>query len=59
MVMASGIKGEVVLEATVDSRGKVGQVRVVKTQPMLTQAAVDAVRQSGIRIRPPWTAAPC
>ena len=45
MVMASGIKGEVVLEATVDSRGKVAQVRVVKTQPMLTQAAVDAVRQ--------------
>ena len=45
MVIASGVKGEVVLEASVDARGKVGQVRVVKTQPMLTQAAIDAVRQ--------------
>ena len=45
MVIASGIKGEVVLEATVDARGKVAQVRVVKSQPMLTQATIDAVRQ--------------
>ncbi len=45
MVIASGVKGEVVLEASVDARGKVGQVRVVKTQPMLTQATIDAVRQ--------------
>jgi protein TonB len=45
MVMASGIKGEVVLEATVDPRGRVAMVRVVRTLPMLTQATVDAVRQ--------------
>jgi len=45
MVMASGIKGEVVLEATVDLRGKVATVRVVQTLPMLTQATIDAVRQ--------------
>ena len=45
MVIASGVKGEVVLEASVDARGKVGQVRVVRTQPMLTQATIDAVRQ--------------
>jgi TonB family protein len=45
MVIASGIKGDVVLEAAVQSDGKVGQVRVLKTQPMLTQAAIDAVRQ--------------
>jgi protein TonB len=45
MVIASGIKGEVVVEATVDARGKVAQVRVMKTQPMLTQATIDAVRQ--------------
>ena len=45
MVMASGIKGDVVLEATVDSRGKVATVRVVQTLPMLTQATIDAVRQ--------------
>jgi TonB family protein len=45
MVIASGIKGDVVLEATVDTRGKVATVRVVQTLPMLTQATVDAVRQ--------------
>ena len=45
MVIASGYKGEVVLEANVDAAGKVGQVRVIKSQPMLTQAAIDAVRQ--------------
>ena len=45
MVIASGSKGEVVLDAQVDARGKVTQVRVVKSQPMLTQAAIDAVRQ--------------
>jgi TonB family protein len=45
MVIASGIKGDVVLEATVDSRGKVAEMRVVQTQPLLTQATIDAVRQ--------------
>jgi TonB family protein len=45
MVMASGVKGDVVLEATVDRRGKVATVRVVQTLPMLTQATIDAVRQ--------------
>jgi protein TonB len=45
MVIASGYKGEVVVEANVDSRGKVAQVRVVRSQPMLTQATIDAVRQ--------------
>ena len=45
MAMASGIKGDVVLEATVDPRGKVSQLRVVKSQPMLTQTVYDAVRQ--------------
>ena len=45
MVIASGYKGEVVVEANVDSRGKVSQVRVIRSQPMLTQATIDAVRQ--------------
>ena len=45
MVMASGVKGDVVLEATVDPRGKVATVRVVQTLPMLTQATIDAIRQ--------------
>ena len=45
MVIASGYKGEVVLEAKIDAAGKVAQLRVIKSQPMLTQAAIDAVRQ--------------
>jgi TonB family protein len=45
MVIKSGYKGEVVVEANVDSRGKVSQVRVIRSQPMLTQATIDAVRQ--------------
>ena len=45
MVIASGHKGEVVLEAKIDAAGKVAQLRVIKSQPMLTQAAIDAVRQ--------------
>jgi TonB family protein len=45
MVIASGYKGDVVLEANLDGRGKVHQVRVMKSVPMLTQATIDAVRQ--------------
>jgi TonB family protein len=45
MVIASGYKGEVVLEASIDVRGRVTEVRIVKSQPMLTQATIDAVRQ--------------
>jgi TonB family protein len=45
MVIASGIEGDVVVEATVDARGKVSMLRVVRTLPMLTQATIDAVRQ--------------
>ena len=45
MVIASGYQGQVVLEASVNARGRVGQVRVVKSVPMLTQATIDAVRQ--------------
>ena len=48
MVIASGVKGQVVVEATVDARGKVAQLRVLKTQPMLTQATIDAASM-GIR----------
>lgn len=45
MVIATGYKGEVVLEAKIDAAGKVAQLRVMKSQPLLTQAAIDAVRQ--------------
>ena len=33
------------IEATIDEEGKVADARVVKSVPMLDQAALDAVRQ--------------
>jgi protein TonB len=37
--------GTVVLEATVDAAGAVRQVRVLRSEPLLDKAAVDAVKQ--------------
>jgi protein TonB len=39
------VEGTVILEAVLDRRGRVNQVRVTKASPLLDQAAVDAVRQ--------------
>src|SRR5262245_5221614 len=39
------VQGDVVIEATIDENGKVADARVVKSVPMLDQAALDAVRQ--------------
>jgi periplasmic protein TonB len=39
------IEGTVVLEAILDRNGRVDQLRVVKSVPLLDQAALDAVRQ--------------
>jgi protein TonB len=39
------VEGTVVLEAVLDRSGHVSQVRVVKSVPLLDQAAIDAVRQ--------------
>jgi protein TonB len=39
------VQGDVVIEATIDEGGKVADARVVKSVPMLDQAALDAVRQ--------------
>jgi TonB family protein len=39
------VQGDVVIEATIDEAGKVADARVVKSIPMLDQAALDAVRQ--------------
>jgi protein TonB len=35
----------VILEATIDARGRVTNVRVLRSVPLLDQAAIDAVRQ--------------
>ena len=45
MAMSNGIEGTVVLEATIDPRGRVSQVKVVQSLPLLTQSTIDAVRQ--------------
>jgi protein TonB len=42
---AARIQGDVVIEATIDEEGKIADARVVKSVPMLDQAALDAVRQ--------------
>jgi protein TonB len=39
------IEGTVVLEAVLDPTGRVTQLRVIRSIPMLDQAALDAVRQ--------------
>jgi TonB family protein len=43
--MALRLEGPVQLEATVNPEGKVSDVKIVKGQPILAEAAVDAVRQ--------------
>jgi TonB family protein len=39
------VQGVVIIEAVVDASGTVGQARVLRSIPMLDQAAVDAVKQ--------------
>lgn len=39
------VQGDVVIEMTIDDEGKVADARVVKSVPLLDQAALDAVRQ--------------
>jgi protein TonB len=39
------VEGTVVLEAVLDRSGRVSRVQVVKSMPLLDQAAIDAVRQ--------------
>ena len=39
------MQGDVVIEMTIDAEGNVADARVVKSVPLLDQAALDAVRQ--------------
>lgn len=41
----AGVRGVVILEATVDKAGRVESVRVVRSVPQLEKAAIDAVKQ--------------
>lgn len=42
---AARVEGTVVLEAVLDTSGRITQLRVLKSVPLLDQAALDAVRQ--------------
>ena len=41
----AGVSGVVILEAVIDPNGNVTDVRVLRSIPLLDQAAMDAVRQ--------------
>ena len=45
MAQVARVEGVVILEATIDAHGRVVDVRVLRSVPLLDQAAVDAVRQ--------------
>ena len=45
IAQSARVQGDVVIEATIDDEGKVADARVLKSVPMLDQAALDAVRQ--------------
>jgi protein TonB len=45
IAMRARISGMVVLEAVIDAEGRVVDVKVLRSVPLLDQAAVDAVRQ--------------
>ena len=42
---AAGVRGVVVVEATIDVNGKVQNLTVLRSIPLLDQAALDAVKQ--------------
>ena len=45
IAQSARVQGDVVIEATIDEQGKVADAKVVKSVPMLDQAALDAVQQ--------------
>ena len=42
---AAGVQGVVIMEATIDPAGNIATARVLRGQPLLDQAALDAVKQ--------------
>ena len=41
---AARVEGTIIMEAVLDTSGRVTQLRLLKSVPMLDQAALDAVR---------------
>ncbi len=48
----AGVSGVVIVEATIDTEGRVQDVRLLRSIPLLDQAAIDAVKQW--RYTPTW-----
>ena len=44
-MIGAGVSGRVVLDATVDGRGRVRDIRVIEAAPLLYHTTIDAVRQ--------------
>jgi protein TonB len=44
LAQASGVEGVVIVEATIDEDGRVADARVLRSVPLLDQAALAAVR---------------
>ena len=40
-----GIQGDVILQATIDTKGEITNLKAVKGDPILAEAAIDAVKQ--------------
>lgn len=45
LAIKARVKGTVILEATVTADGTVDEIRVISGNPLLTQAAIDCVKQ--------------
>lgn len=45
VALAAGVEGVVIIEARVEADGRVGEMRILRSIPLLDQAALDAVRQ--------------
>ena len=45
IAQSARVQGVVILEALIDEQGRVGSARVLRSIPLLDQAAIDAVRQ--------------
>jgi periplasmic protein TonB len=45
MAQLSRVEGDVILEAIIDASGNVGDIRILRSVPLLDAAAADAVRQ--------------
>ena len=41
----ANVQGVVILEAVIDERGEVGRIKVLRSQPLLDQAAITAVQE--------------